>query len=197
MRFKFFGTDVHIGFMFSAVVMLLMILDKSYTAVFALMAAVMHELAHLSCFLYFGQTPKKVDFNALGMRISRGQDTNLSLGQEAVASLAGPFINIFIALLTLSTSKVEWASRATAINLSLAIFNLLPVFELDGGRAIYYLMCIKFQEKTASRVLTVLSVITLFLLYSLGFLVLFRSGYNFTLIAATVYLTILTVAKRF
>ncbi len=197
MRFTFLDTEVHIGFMFSAVIMLLMIIDKSNTAVFALMAAVIHEFSHVSCLIYFEQPPKKVELNALGMKIVREQETKLSLGQEAIVALAGPITNILIALLTAMMPEIAWANRATTINLSLAIFNLLPIFELDGGRAIYYLLCINFQERIASRILTVLSVITLFLLYLLGFLVLFKSKYNFTLIAATIYLTVLTISKNY
>lgn len=196
MQFKFFGTDVHIGFMFSAVIVLLLIFDKSYTAVFALLAAILHELAHLCCFIYFGQIPKKVELNALGMRIPREEGTKLSLKQEGIVALAGPVTNVILALITVTFTNVEWASRATAVNLSLAVFNLLPIFELDGGRAIYYLLCNRVEEKTASRVVTILSTISLFLLYLCGFIVLFRTGYNFTLIATTVYLTVLTIAKK-
>ncbi len=196
MRFNFFGTQVHISFMFSAVIVLLLIFDKSYTAVFAVLAATIHELAHLCCFIYFGQVPKKVEVNALGMRIARGESTKLSLQQEALSALAGPAINIVLALTTVAMTKIEWASRATAINLSLAVFNLLPIFELDGGRAIYYLLCTKFEDKTARSILVVLSTITLFLLYLLGFTALLISGYNFTLLATTIYLTALTVAKK-
>lgn len=197
MRFKFFGTQVHIGFMFSAVVMLLMIFDKSYTAVFALIAAVLHEFAHLSCLIFFEQPPKKVELNALGMKIIREQETKLSLEKEAVVALAGPTMNFLIAVFTAMMPNMKWASKAIAINLSLAIFNLLPIFELDGGRAIYFLLCTKTQEKTASRVLTALSCVTLFFLYLLGFLVLFKTKYNFTLITATIYLTILTITKSY
>ncbi|MGI6267940.1 MAG: site-2 protease family protein [Acutalibacteraceae bacterium] len=196
MRFNFFGTQVHIGFMFSAVIMLLMIFDKSNTAVFALMAAVLHEFAHLACLIFFEQPPKNVEINALGMKISRGQNTKLSLGKEAIVALAGPLMNFSVAFFTALLTNMSWTNKAIAINLSLAIFNLLPIFELDGGRAIYYLLCIKMQEKTASRVLTVFSVVTLFFLYLLGFLVLFKTKYNFTLIMATIYLTVLMITKN-
>lgn len=196
MRFRFFGTEIHIGFLFSVVIALLLVLDKSNTAVFALFAAIMHELAHLCCFLYFGYVPDKVELNALGMRINCSHNTKLSMRQEVIAALAGPGANILLALITVAIPNIEWASRATIINLSIAAFNLLPIFELDGGRAVYYLLCEIGEEKKAQRVVEILSISTLFLLYMLGFLVLFRSGFNFTLIAATVYLTVLTVSKK-
>lgn len=196
MRFKFFGANIHIGFLFSAVVVLLLIYDKSYTAIFALLAAVLHELGHLVCFICYGQTPIDVELNALGMRIKREHEISLSLKQEAIVALAGPFVNLTIALATCLVQSGEVFTRAMMINLVLGCFNLLPIFELDGGRALYYLLCIRFEAKTSQTVITTLSVITLFLLYLLGFAVLFHSGYNFTLIAATVYLTILTLAKK-
>ncbi|MEG1244491.1 MAG: hypothetical protein RSD17_06620, partial [Oscillospiraceae bacterium] len=127
MRFKLLGTDVYIGFMFSAVIVLLLIFDKSYTAVFAVIAATLHEIAHLCCFLYFGQIPERVELNGLGMRISRGQNTKMSLRQESIAALAGPITNVVLAIITVAMPNIEWASRATAINLSLALFNLLPI----------------------------------------------------------------------
>jgi stage IV sporulation protein FB len=198
MSFKVLGINIKIRFMFSAVIMLLLIFDESYTAIFTLLSAFLHEIAHLACFFYFGQPPKKVELGAFGIKMDKGPyDIRLSLKRETKAALAGPIINLLVAAVFACFYKHEMAAQITAINLSLATFNLLPIFELDGGRALYYLISERYNIQTAQRVLDAVSVFTLFLLYLSGTLVIIYSGVNFTLIGVAVYLTILTLSKRY
>lgn len=196
MRFKFFGANIHISFLFSAVIVILLIYDKSYTAIFSLIACVLHEMGHLVCFICCGLTPINVELNAFGMRINRDQNMKLSLKQEAIAAFCGPAVNLVIALISYLICLGNAVNKATIINLMMACFNLLPIFELDGGRAIYYMLCNKYEEEKVEKIITILSIITLFILYLLGFLILIKSRYNFTLLAATVYLTFLTIKKK-
>lgn len=193
MRFKIFDVEIYIDFLFTASVTLLLIFDDTYTAVFALAAAILHEMGHLSVFLIFGQKPKSIKLNALGMEIVRSKEIKLTFIQEVYVAFAGPLVNLILALLTFIIARGNHV--AIGINIALAAFNLLPIFELDGGRILYYLLCIKTEEYKANKIITVLSYLTLFPLFLVGFLILIRSRYNFTLLAVTIYLTIIILNK--
>ena len=64
-------------------------------------------------------------------------DRGLSYGQEAAAALAGPAVNLTLAL---ALCRLPGGELWAGLNLVLACFNLLPVGRLDGGRVLRCLL---------------------------------------------------------
>ncbi len=74
--------------------------------------------------------------------VAMGPLTNLAIW--AIASLIAPHV---------SNPQLAWLLYATAdLNLFLTIFNLIPVFPLDGGRLFNLLLCRLMQPEAAGRV---------------------------------------------
>ncbi len=80
-----------------------------------------------------------------------------------VTSLAGPFSNVLMALVCLVVAKLLWATQLSflmgifqvvifmvRVNLSLAVFNLLPIPPLDGWHAICPLLPHELYWKIAA-----------------------------------------------
>ena len=82
------------------------------------------------------------------------------------------------------------------VNLLTGLFNLLPVSNLDGGQAIYLILTQKFTDKTANRIIDVLTVLLIFPISIAGFIVLLNSKYNFSLLLISVYLIITLIIKN-
>ena len=74
--------------------------------------------------------------------------------------------------------------------------HVLPAVPLDGGTALYCLLCGTFSEKTAERTITVSSVLLALTLGTLGFSVLISTGYNFTLLLLAVYILFYLILKQ-
>ena len=62
--------------------------------------------------------------------------------------------------------------------------------------ALYSLLCSAAEERWAGRICTAVSVLLAFLLGTLGFSVLLRTRYNFTLLLLALYILLYLVLKR-
>ena len=130
----------------------------------------------------------------------------------ALTALAGPLSNLLMAALSLAIFRVLYTfvdsiwflnmaarvliSTFASINIGLAVFNLLPIEPLDGGQALYCLLAMRMEEEPARKWVLRVSVITLFPIAAAGFFVLVMSGYNITLLAVSLYLSLLLLFKE-
>ncbi len=106
----------------------------SPTAVFwpFLLFSVLHELGHLGVLILCAVPVRRVSLGSLGTVIETGP---LSAWAEALCALAGPAVNFFC----FWTLHPLWP-EAALISLILGSYNLLPIYPLDGGRALRVLL---------------------------------------------------------
>lgn len=102
-----------------------------------LMAAAAHELGHCLALWGLGAPVTGLRIGVLGA-VLEADSRSLSYGGELLAVLAGPSANLLCALLLTGLGGARWSVLVGA-HLALGIFNLLPVYPLDGGRALYLL----------------------------------------------------------
>lgn len=121
-----------------------------------LLAATLHEAAHLLALRLLSARVHKLCLSACGAVL---QTEPLSYGKELLAAAAGPAANLLLALL--------FAKRApifALVNLCLLLFNLLPLYPLDGGRilraALLLLLPVRAAE-IAEKCIVVLSMLAL------------------------------------
>lgn len=106
-------------------------LDRDFLLPMALAACGAHELGHLAAIRLFGGDVRRVRFTVVGAELEL--DRALGYWQEGISALAGPGVNLLLALICCGSGR--WMAF-TGLNLALALFNLLPVGRLDGGRAL-------------------------------------------------------------
>ena len=104
-----------------------------------------HELGHALWARWYGMTPS-IEIHLFGGTARYTGTKQLTHGQNLMISLAGPVSNIllaglsFIFILFLAYLNVgvndKILSMIVFINLFLGIFNLLPLYPMDGGYAL-------------------------------------------------------------
>ena len=198
MQFYFLKTKVNLSFSFWAVVTLMLMLDRSNTAIITLISAVLHETGHLIMMYAFSAPPEKLTLGFFGMRIDK-RESSLSFLKETIVALAGPIVNLIIALVSFVFYKFycnEQMLKISTINLMLGLFNLIPIEPLDGARAIKNTLSMFLDEQCIDKILNSILWFFLILLYWLSIKVINLSGYNFTLLIFCIYISLCIIFKR-
>jgi Zn-dependent protease/CBS domain-containing protein len=181
---KIFGIPVELHWTFALI--LLWIVYSSYMAgasitgiminvafLLSLFACVvLHEFGHALTARRFGVKTRDIILSPIGgiARLDRLPEKPM---QEFLVAVAGPLVNIAIAILlmpyllfkpidgflqdliTLSVLRegiTEFVPGLIALNFLLAAFNLLPAFPMDGGRILRSLLAIKMERVLATKV---------------------------------------------
>lgn len=123
--------------LFFALALALVAFGHALDFVWTLVALLFHEGAHALMARERGYVVKKVVLLPYGAMMSAGE--NFDKTSSVLIGLAGPLCNLLLALVTLGLWWLAPAAYPYTIsflyaNLSLGVFNLLPVYPLDGSR---------------------------------------------------------------
>ena len=156
-----------------------------------LLCVLCHEGGHLLALAAFGMAPRRAVLSALGCRMVLPPGPGLPWGRAAVVALAGPGANLLCFCACWLAGR---ASGAVGLcSLSLGLLHLLPIQPLDGGLALRRLLEARLSPGGAERAGRWVSAGLLAPLWVLGFLVLLRTRYNYSLLALALYLMLYLV----
>ncbi|NLC88282.1 MAG: hypothetical protein GX682_05930 [Clostridiaceae bacterium] len=170
--------------------------------------AVLHELGHMITGIILGFKPNTIEIMPFGLSIGfdiKVDNYNKKIKKGTILTLkklfiaiSGPIINFIIALIFLvyPISFLRINSQIIIYaNLLIGIFNLIPIYPLDGGRIIKYILHIFYGKKQSyiySNKISYITIITLTIICSFAILYL----KNIALILILVYLWYLVIKEH-
>lgn len=146
--------------------------------------AILHELAHFIVAKRLGYKLGRIKLMPFGAVLEAENDEFLPK-DEIVVSLIGPIFNLtiwflIVALWWIKPEIYSLTLDLAVANLSLALFNLVPIYPLDGGRVVLAILSKNGDRKWAAKIMRIASVLFGIMLILLCFASLFLS-FNLTI----------------
>ncbi len=196
MQFKFKNIKITISFTFFALIILLVIFNKNDFLYLTCIFAIFHEFGHLFALNKFGVKISEFKISVFGANIKTESFKKVSMKNEIIILFSGPLINFAFSIVFHFINlfiKNEILNESILINLGLAIFNLLPFYNFDGGKIIETLLKYRFKEKTSDILLTCISIIVLIpiTLFSINAFLQNYNDFYYLVVSALMLLTII------
>lgn len=172
-----------IDFSFILLFVLALFLEEIWLYFYFVLFVSLHEMCHFLVAKKLGYLPEKVHISFFGASLE-GYDDFLP-SDEIKIVLAGPLFNLGIVILCYLCfwfwpESFNYLDDILTSNLSIFLFNILPIFPLDMGRFLLAIFTKKHTRKEALKLTKKISFFFLIFMFAI-FLVSFFFEYNFTL----------------
>lgn len=154
-------------------------LGMTYELACSLCAVILHELSHAEVAKRLGYSFNRIKLMPYGAALCG--DENMSAVHEIVIALAGPIFNIVLAVLMsaiwwLYPNSYAFTVAFAKCNVYIGLFNLLPVYPLDGGRVLLAWLKSKTTRSRAYKISRIIAFVV-----GLSAIVLFGLSAAYTL----------------
>lgn len=147
--------------------------------------AILHEMGHLIAGIVLKFKPDEINLTPVGLRISfriEVEEYNKNIKnarslniKKAIIAIAGPITNLMIATIAIIIANFNFNINNMYIyqlivylNILIAMFNLIPIYPMDGGRFLKEILKITFGNKKAYKITYILSKTTLIILTAIS-----------------------------
>lgn len=168
--------------------------------------ALIHELGHLTAGILLRMKPERLELMPVGVRISfkikeldynkKIKKANMLEIKKIAIAIAGPLTNLII-ILIISIIKVPEVQKEiiTYTNYLIMIFNLIPIYPLDGGRILKGILYIMFgKEKSEKYTNNISKTIMMICCATSSILILYTK--NIAIFLISIYLVVITVREE-
>ena len=171
--------------------------------------AIIHELGHLAAGLILKFKLEEIKLTPVGLQIQfKVSDEEYKLNnvksytiKKAIIALAGPLTNFIIATIMIAIAQINIGLQYTYIfslivysNLLIAMFNLIPIYPMDGGRVVKEILSIILGKTKAYKITYMISKTVLILLTAAASIAILYI-HNIAILIIIAYLWYLEIAE--
>lgn len=163
--------------------------------------AFIHELGHLTAGLFLKLRPKTLSLMPFGVSITfeaYGYKKLIEI-KKIILAIAGPLTNFLIAVIAILLN-LDGNLKENIIysNMLIAIFNMIPVYPLDGGRILKGIMRSRFSEMKSDEIINKISNVTIILLTAISSIaILYFKNISILFVLVYLWIVVLKENKRY
>ncbi len=198
MQFKIKNIKIKISFTFFALILILIIFQKTEYLIVSLASAVLHEVGHLIALIYFKTEILEFKISIFGANIKTSTRNQINYFKDFLISFSGPLVNLLISFFSYVIYNIYFGKiffDIYIVNLVLALFNLLPFHAFDGGKMLQIILNLKLSDSAAEKAVTIISVLILIPFIWFSFKVFLVNKNDFYCLAVTILMLLTIVLK--
>ncbi|PWI58820.1 M50 family metallopeptidase [Sulfoacidibacillus thermotolerans] len=191
---RIWGIKFKVNLLFLAVIAIA-VYGHYFTQIALLFTIVLlHEIAHVVAARVYGYRVESIELLPFGgVAKLASSELGWNAKHETLIAICGPLMNLLLSLLAeclylLHLISANDATNFVSMNMTIAIFNLLPALPLDGGRIARAALAVHYGYEWSTRLVTRLAYYLSAALMILGLLSLWLGYADLGLLALGVFL---------
>lgn len=183
---KKFKIAIHPLFLMLATIMIALGYIEQFFIIFSVVT--IHELAHIVTAKIYGANLHKIIIYPIGeMAIIKNLFLVKPLKRIAIIC-AGPIINIVLGFIFMVLGSSEILKFISITNFSIAAFNSLPIYPLDGGKLIHLIASNSIGILKSNEIIITISKLFILIIITMGIIQIILYPFNISLISLGIYL---------
>lgn len=170
---------------------------------------IIHELGHLFTGLALKLKPENIEIMPYGLSVklkTNPKDVNKKIGKgnilevkKIIIALAGPIVSLALSIIFLYIDPIFITKQdAVYSNILILLFNLIPLYPLDGGRIIKGILHIKYGNKFSKKFVYIMSnMIMIILSFIFSIAVFYFQNIAYFLICILLWIITLEENKKY